>query len=208
MRLSSTIQFIHLIVFIQSSLIYRMIKYNTFLFWILNQTRFCQFGSSISHKFLIFILNIDHTKDWNMLAKPIWVVMMETSQTMIGSKIIDQGMVVRGLEQTEKQSKHWICNDHWTKWNGMKCVDPMLELLLELMDKISENGRNIYEWNQINQTILEIDFDRTFRNELGRLTLSRYGISKYDQYSIFRNTFQCHGTRIVETCSFRIDDGW
>ena len=75
MRLSSTIQFIHLIVFIQSLPIYRMIKYNTFLFWTLNQTRLFQFGSSISHKFLIFILNIDHTKDWNMLAKPIWVVM-------------------------------------------------------------------------------------------------------------------------------------
>ena len=67
MRLSSTIQFIHLIVSIQSLPIYRMIKYNTFLFWTLNQTRFCQF--------LIFILNIDHTKDWNMLATPIWVVM-------------------------------------------------------------------------------------------------------------------------------------
>ena len=75
MRLSSTIQFIHLIVSIQSLPIYRMIKYNTFLFWTLNQTRLVQFGSSISHKFLIFILNIDHTKDWNMLAKPIWVVM-------------------------------------------------------------------------------------------------------------------------------------
>ena len=85
MRLSSTIQFIHLIVFIQSLPIYRMIKYSTFLFWTLNQTRFGQFGSSISHKFLIFILNIDHIKDWNMLAKPIWVVMMETSQSMIGS---------------------------------------------------------------------------------------------------------------------------
>ena len=85
MRLSSTIQFIHLIVFIQSLPIYRMIKCNTFLFWTLNQTRFSQFRYSISHKFLIFILNIDHTKDWNMLAKPIWVVMMETSQSMIGS---------------------------------------------------------------------------------------------------------------------------
>ena len=85
MRLSSTIQFIHLIVFIQSLPIYRIIKYNTFLFWTLNQTRFSQFGSTISHKFLIFILNIDHTKDWNMLAKPIWVVMIEKSQSMIGS---------------------------------------------------------------------------------------------------------------------------
>ena len=75
-------------------------------------------------------------------------------------------MVVQGLEQTEKQSKHWIFNDHWTKWNGMEwneCVDPMLELLIDL-DKISENGSNIYEWNQINQTILEIDFDRTYWN--------------------------------------------
>ena len=85
MRLSSTIQFIHLIVFIQSLLIYRMIKYNTFLFWTLNQTRYYQFRSSISHKFLIIILNIDHTKDWNILAKPIWVVVMEKSQSMIGS---------------------------------------------------------------------------------------------------------------------------
>ena len=30
-------------------------------------------------------------------------------------------MMVRDLEHTEKQSKHWIFNDHWTKWNGMKC---------------------------------------------------------------------------------------
>ena len=85
MRLFSTIQFIYLIVSILSLPIYRMIRYNTFLFWTLNQIRLFQFGSSISHKFLILILNIDHTKDWNMLAKPIWVVMMEKSQWMIGS---------------------------------------------------------------------------------------------------------------------------
>ena len=40
----------------------------------------------------------------------------------------------------------------------------MMELLPDF-DTISENGRNIYEWNQINQTILEIDFDRTSQNE-------------------------------------------
>ena len=56
MRLSSTIQFIHLIVSIQSLSIYRMIKYNTFLFWTLNQTRLSPFGSSISHKFLFSFL--------------------------------------------------------------------------------------------------------------------------------------------------------
>ena len=46
----------------------------------------------------------------------------------------------------------------------------IIELMLDLVDTISENGRNIYESNQINQTILEIDFDRTFRNEIGSLT--------------------------------------
>ena len=44
------------------------------------------------------------------------------------------------------------------------------DLMLDFVDMISENGRNIYESNQINQTILEIDFDRTFLNELGSLT--------------------------------------
>ena len=104
MRLSSTIQFIHLIVFIQSLPIYRMIKYNTFLFWTLNQTQLFQFGSFISHKFLIFILNIDHTKDWNMLAKPIWVVMKwwkRVNAWLDPKSINDQRMMVRGLEQTE-----------------------------------------------------------------------------------------------------------
>ena len=46
----------------------------------------------------------------------------------------------------------------------------MLESLLDLVDKVSENGRNIYESNQINQTILEIDLDRTHQNESGSLT--------------------------------------
>ena len=34
----------------------------------------------------------------------------------------------------------------------MECVDSMLKsLLLELVDANNENGRHIYEWNQINQ---------------------------------------------------------
>ena len=52
-----------------------------------------------------------------------------------------------------------------------KCVDLMLVLLLlDLVDKISENGCNIYKSYEINQTIQEIDFDSTFPNDLGRLT--------------------------------------
>ena len=42
-------------------------------------------------------------------------------------------------------------------------------------------------------------------NELGRLTFWRFGISKCDQDSLFRITFQCHWTRITETRSIRID---
>ena len=206
MKLSSTIQFIHLIVSIQSLPIYRMIKNNTFLFWTLNQTRLFQFRSSISHKFLIFILNIDHTKDWNMLAKPIWVVMKwwkRVNGWLDPKSINDQRMVVRVLEQTNRVSIEYSMI---IERSGMECVDPMMELLLDF-DKISENGRNIYEWNQINQTILEIDFDRTSWNEPGSLTFRRFGISKYHQYSIFRNTFQCHWTRINETSTFRIVNG-
>ena len=52
------------------------------------------------------------------------------------------------------------------KSNQIKIID----LILDFVDTISENGRNIYESNQINQTILEIDFDRTFQNESGSLT--------------------------------------
>ena len=46
-----------------------------------------------------------------------------------------------------------------------------------------------------------MDFDRTFQNETGNLTFRRFGISKYYQYSMFKNTFQCHYTRIFETRS-------
>ena len=68
-------------------------------------------------------------------------------------------MVVRGLEQTnrvsieysmiiERSGMEWMCRSN----DGITSA---------WLDKISENGSNIYEWNPINQTILEIDFDRT-----------------------------------------------
>ena len=118
MRLSSTIKFIHLIDFIQSLPIDRMIKYSTFLFWSLNQTRLTQFRSSISHKYHILILNIDNTKDWIMLAKPICVVIKWW-------KIVDGWLNPKSMTKEwrcgvwKKQTKHWITNDHWTKWNGV-----------------------------------------------------------------------------------------
>ena len=127
-------------------------------------------------------------------------------------------MKMWGLEQTNRVSIEYsmIIERSGMEWN--ECVDPIRELpiiniIISIIiikinfdfDKISENRRNIYEWNQINQTILEIDFDSTLRNEAGKLTFRRFGISKYDQYSIFTNTFQCHPTRIFETPSFRID---
>ena len=106
----------------------------------------------------------------------------------MGSKI--------GLKQTINRNvpNHWLFTEQFS----------IIDLLLDF-DTISENGRNIYEWNQINQTILEIDFDWTLWNEPGSLTFWRFGISKHDQYSIFRNTFQCHWTRIIETKQCRIN---
>ena len=76
------------------------------------------------------------------------------------------------MKQTNNQSinqsmEMFLNNDEsLNKSNQIKIID----LMLDLVDKISENGRNIYESNQINQTILEIDFDRTSQNELGSLT--------------------------------------
>ena len=65
-------------------------------------------------------------------------------------------------KQTINQSMEMFLNndESLNKSNQIKIIDLMIDL-----DKISENGRNIYESNQINQTILEIDFDRTFSNE-------------------------------------------
>ena len=47
----------------------------------------------------------------------------------------------------------------------------------------SENGRYIYAVEIICQTVLEMDFDRIFWNEPGRMTFWRFGISKYNQSS-------------------------
>ena len=74
--------------------------------------------------------------------------------------------MIKNRFQTNKQSinqsmEMFLNNDEsLNKSNQIKIIDLMLDL-----DKISENGRNIYESNQVNQTILEIDFNRTFWNE-------------------------------------------
>ena len=80
--------------------------------------------------------------------------------------------MIKNRFETNKQSinqsmEMFLNNDEsLNKSNQIKIID----LMLDLVDKISENGRNIYESNQINQTILEIDFHRTYRNESGSLT--------------------------------------
>ena len=63
-------------------------------------------------------------------------------------------------KQTNKQSFHRNLPNQWLITELFSIIDLLLDL-----DKISENGRNIYECNQINQKILEIDFDRTLWNE-------------------------------------------
>ena len=51
-------------------------------------------------------------------------------------------MVVRGLEQTNRVSIEYSMI---IERSGMECVDPIMELLTDSVDTISENGRNIYE---------------------------------------------------------------
>ena len=124
-----------------------MIKYDTFLFWTLNQTRLFQFGPFNSHKFLIFILNIETTVDWNMLAKPIWVVVKWWKRV---NRWLDPNQWLKNDVKDFKQTM-FALNIQWSL-NGV--CDSMLEsLLLELVDTNNENGRHIYEWNQINQAI-------------------------------------------------------
>ena len=118
--------------------------------------------------------------------------------------IIESWIGIKNRFETNKKTLNRNVTYQWLITEQFSIID----LLLDLMDKISENGRNIYEWNQINQTLLEIDFDRTYWNGRSRLTFWRFGISKDDQYSIVRNTFQCHWTRTNEiTSPSRIDDG-
>ena len=44
----------------------------------------------------------------------------------------------------------------------------------------------------VNQLILVMDFESTFWNELGRSTLSIFGISMSHQILMIGTTFQCH----------------
>ena len=64
---------------------------------------------------------------------------------------------IKNRFETNKQSFHRNVPNQWLITEQIKILD----LFLEIVDKINENGRNIYEWNQINQSILVIDFDRT-----------------------------------------------
>ena len=65
--------------------------------------------------------------------------------------------MVSGLEWTNIISIKYVMN---SERNGMECWDPILELLFDLGDKISENGRNIYkEINSIKQYSILISIE-------------------------------------------------
>ena len=86
--------------------------------------------------------------------------------------IIESWIRIKNRFETNKQSFHRNVPNQWL------ITEQFSIRITTDSNKISENGRNIYEWNQINQTLLEIDFDRTFWNEWGSLTFRRFGISK------------------------------
>ena len=94
-----------------------------------------------------------------------------------------------------------------------KVVDPIQELSVSNVSKITilqmvvlqmpilhldvdwysqdqrESKKHLIRTKIINQSILCIDFVSTNLNESGSLTFLRFGISKYYQYVICRNTF-------------------
>ena len=63
--------------------------------------------------------------------------------------MIESCIGIKNRFETNKQSNNRNVPNQWLITEQFSIID----LLLDLMDKISENGRNIYEWNQINQTI-------------------------------------------------------
>ena len=72
-------------------------------------------------------------------------------------------------------------------------------ILLESIEQVHDGHLGI----KLKCIILVTTNFMTFSNESGgSLTLWRFGISKYYQYSICGNTFQCHIIRIIETPSF------
>ena len=86
--------------------------------------------------------------------------------------------------------------------NKLKICDYCL--ILKKSANMGETSMN--EIRSIKQSILEIDIDWTLQYVSGRLTFWRLGISKYYQYSLFRNTFQCHSSRITDIISFWMDN--
>ena len=91
--------------------------------------------------------------------------------------IIESWIGIKNRFETNKQSFHRNVPNQWLITEQFSIIDLLLDL-----DKFSKNGRNIYEWNQNNQSILEIDFDWTSWNgplqSVGNLTFRRFGISK------------------------------
>ena len=53
-----------------------------------------------------------------------------------------------GLKQTNKRTLNQNVANQWLITEQFSIIDLLLDL-----DKPGENGRNTYEWNQINQTI-------------------------------------------------------
>ena len=78
--------------------------------------------------------------------------------------------MIKNRFETNNQSMEMFLNNDESLNKSNQIKINIIDLMLDFLDKISENGRNIYESNQINQTILEIDFDRISCNDQGSLT--------------------------------------
>ena len=74
--------------------------------------------------------------------------------------------------------------------------------MLISMNTVYNRLDNYIETSSIDETkqeLLKKNFFSTNLNDQSNTISSLFGISKYYQYSIFINTFQCPYTRILET---------
>ena len=108
------------------------------------------------------------------------------------------------------------------KWNQINKSNGMEGNKWNESNQINTNTRNDYTtwvwllWisYEVNSTIFINNTLFWFRlnillNESSRLTFwIRFGISNYHPYSLFRSTYNVTKTKITETTSFRIANGW
>ena len=171
MILSSTILYVPLVFWTQSSIVewFSVIRDTYYKRYI----RLYPDSFAYLYFMVTVILDIDYAKDRYILAKLIWVVMMEES---IDDWILNQWVPKNdGKGLWNKRSINWFkyaIKTHWSlngiEWNEV-CISSVWITECLWQDQRESKKHLWIKSNQIKQAILEIDFDRAHpNNEVAR----------------------------------------